>query len=177
MILFDEGQVRRLFDSSLEAAKLKLRTLEVCSSDDPAFRGLTGWVFEQTVVYCLRKEIEAESRRPEIRQQVSLGGRASADCAIGSVAIEIKARGLFDRHAAARYHQYSLAARSKGYSYIYVTLGEKYAPYRSAIADAVGHNNAFFLDTEGQWEKFVQRIFGELQDPTSPRPQSSKRKV
>jgi hypothetical protein len=108
---------------------------------------------------CLREEMKALDIRTEIREQVSLGGSARADLLVGMVALEVKARGLFDGKAASRYRKYSVAATERGYAYLYLTLQENYRPYRQEMVKALGRQNAFFLDTPGDWSRLINRTF------------------
>ena len=164
MTIFDESAIRNLFDSSLKAAKTRLASLKICCSDEPDFQGLSGWVFEQTIHYCLRKELQARNTRVNIREQESLGGRAKADLVIGPVAMEIKKSGLFAGNAASRYCRYRVAAERKGCSYLYLTLEESYPPCRQAIVKGLGRQNAFFLDTQGEWRRVIKRLLKELKN-------------
>ena len=158
MAKFDEEAILGLFESNLKTAKASLASLGFCCCKAPSFQGLSGWVFEQTVQDCLRKELKCLGIRAEIREQVSLGGRVKADLVVGPLAVEIKARGLFDRNAASRYRSYRVAAEGKGYSYLYLTLQESHLPYRSAILKAVGRRNTFFLDMPGDWSRLMKRV-------------------
>ncbi len=163
MAVFDENTILDLFECSLKAAAARLASLKVCCSEKPSFQGLNGWVFEQTIQYCLRKELRAQRIRAQIREQVSLGGRARADLAVGgAVAVEIKKGGLFDSKAASRYGRYRSAAERKGYSYLFLTLRETYTPYRHALVKRLGRGNAFFLDRRGEWHRLIRRIFEQL---------------
>lgn len=103
----DKKAIPGKYESNLKIAKAALASLEFCCSEEPSFQGLSGWVFEQTVQDCLRKQLNALGIRAEIQEQATLAGRARADLLIGSaVAIEIKAKGLFDKNAASRYCRY-----------------------------------------------------------------------
>ena len=168
MFIFDEDTIRALFDSSLKDAKARLASLKICCSDEPKFNGLDGWLFEQTIQHCLRKELKERGLQPEIKEQVNLGGRARADLVVGAVALEIKKSGLFQREAAGRYRKYRSAAGKKDYSYFYLTLHETYRPYREAVEKALGEQNAFFLDRPGEWQRFVKRIVEELKRQEMP---------
>jgi hypothetical protein len=86
---FSENSIRGQFESNLNAAKAALASLDFCCSE-ASFLGLTGWVFEQTVHGCLRKELEALGVRADFREQPSIGGRAKAHLLIGGVvAVEV----------------------------------------------------------------------------------------
>jgi hypothetical protein len=122
---------------------------------EPNFAGLSGWVFEQTVQYCIRKELKDEEIEAKIVEQVSLGGRAKVDLTVGKVAIEIKTSGLFGFSDVQRYQQYRMLAEAKEFRYVFLTQGENYRPYRSGIIKALGNSNVFFLSTSGEWARFV----------------------
>ena len=155
---YKQNEVWDLFESSLSSAKRKLAQVEVAERRLPTFKALRGWVFEQTIQYCLRNELASDKRKPEWQEQVGLGGRAIVDLLIGNVAIEIKLSGLYDKLAIERYGRYAKLARSKGWSYLYITGEEAYSAYQEGIVRAVGKENAFFLDEPGEWNWFVRRI-------------------
>src|SRR5208337_2532068 len=166
MAVFDEKSIQNLFDSNLRKAKECLASLAFCCSASPSFGGLTGWVFEETIHHCLAKELSFLGTQAKIGSQEALEGRSKVDLVVGQrVAAEIKEKGLFDRNAADRYGRYMRSARTKGYSYLYLTREETYQPYREAIKKAVGRRNAFFLDRPGEWARFVQQIVKELRSP------------
>jgi len=128
----------------------------------PKLGTLNGWVFEQTIQYCLRKELESLGVRAELREQLSLVGRAKADLGVGNLAIEIKSKGLFSKDDAERYSRFKEAAEKKGLQYLFFTASESYPKYRLDIVAALGDKNVFFLDTPGDWGRFVARIAAEL---------------
>jgi hypothetical protein len=164
MTQFTDEQVGRLFESNLAEAKASLSKLSFCSTETPNFKGLSGWVFEQTVVHCLGQELRSRGIHATFREQVSLGGRVTTDLLVGNLAIELKAAGVFHKSAAIRYGKYKNAAEKKGYSYLYLTLRETYHPYRQAMQVCLGNENAFFLDTRGDWRRLVERITQELRN-------------
>jgi hypothetical protein len=125
----------------------------------PAFGQLTGWVYEQTIQHCIRRELKAHKIKAEITEHDNLRGRAKADLKVNDVAIEIKHSGLFGSEDADKYKEYMEAASAKkGWRYLFVTRRESYAPYRTGIANALGTENVFFLDTEGDWKRFMHRL-------------------
>jgi hypothetical protein len=163
MAQFDEKRVRQLFESNLEEATARLTKLSFCCCESPAFQGLSGWVFEHTIWFCLREELAAVKIQATIRDQVSLGGKVRADLLIGTlVAIELKARGIFGKADPYRYAKYKAAAEKKDYSYLYITLQETYRPYREAMQQQLGNESAFFLDVPGEWIRLLQRIAQEF---------------
>ncbi len=162
MALFNAQKVRKLYDQNLSLAKVKLAELNVYCGRTPNFGGLSGWVFEQTIQYCLRKELNGKGVKPEIAEQVSLGGRAKADLVIGKMAIKIKTSGLFGMGDVERYRRYRGVAQEMGLTYLFFTQTESYAPYHKGIVSALGAKNVFFLDEPGNWNRFVTRIVREL---------------
>ena len=113
MTIFDEDAIWALFYSNLKQAKAYLATLKVYCGKEPVFAGLSGWVFEQTIQHCIWGELENKGAKLTIAEQVSLGGRAKADLAVGNVAIEIKMSGLFGLGDVHRYRQYRRAAEEE----------------------------------------------------------------
>lgn len=158
MLLYDENKIAELYVKNLEQAKQKLSKLEVYCGKSPTFGGLTGWVFEQTIQYCICKEFRAKGIEPKIEEQISLGGRVKADLIVEKIAIEIKAKGLFGSDDAERYGRYGKAARAYGYEYIFVTLSESYRPYQEAIIKSLGKGNTFFMSEAGDWNRFIRRL-------------------
>ena len=78
-----------------------------------------------------------------------MGGKVKTDLLIGSLAIELEAKGVFDSTVFHRYANYKAAAATKGYSYLYVALQETHKPYREGMQLQLGAENAFFLDIPG----------------------------
>jgi hypothetical protein len=158
MTRFDENGIWTLFESGMKQAKANLAKLKVYCGREPNFAGLSGWVFEQTIQHCIRKELAAAEVRAEIAEQVSLGGRAKADLTIGKVAVEIKTSGLFGIADVQRYGKYRKAAEAKGFRYVFLTWGENYRPYRDGIIKALGKANVFYLNETGEWERFISML-------------------
>jgi hypothetical protein len=63
-----------------------------------------------------------------------------------------------DCNDAQKYSGYRVNAEEKGRSYLYLTRGESYNPYRAAMQATFGEDRAFFLDTPGDWERFVSEV-------------------
>lgn len=156
------GDVRVRYLGVLAAAEERLSGLEVAGGRPVNVKGLSGWVFEQTLRTCLEEELAKLGLSPEFEEQASLGGRARVDLRIGTIAVEIKAAGFFGDEGE-RYSSYRARAEAKGWHYLYVTLHETYAPYVEVARQAFGADNAFFLDRDGDWERFVARVAELLQ--------------
>ena len=147
--------VWRLFESNLQRAKGKLAELPVYCGIQPRFSGLSGWVFEQTIQHCIQRELKARRMSPNVREQVSLGGRTKADLVVGKVAVEIRTSGLFSPSDADRYKRYSKAAETRGFRYVYLTWEENFLPYKRALDKALGRRNVFYLNEDGEWHRFI----------------------
>ena len=167
MAKFNEETIHALFEKSLKQAKKHLSNLPICSDFEIKFAGLNGWIFEQTVQHCIKKELKAHKLNPNVREQINLGGRTRADLMIDSVAIEIKAKGLFGFEDVERYRKYKQAAKKKGFDYIFVTKSESHRPYRIGIISALGRKNTFFLDQQGDWERLIKTLVSKVQPGNS----------
>jgi hypothetical protein len=154
---YDENKVDQLYTESLSAAQDLLASLPVAEGRQPTTKGLNGWVYEQTIRYCSCEELTALGITPTMKEQVPLSGRVKVDLLVGMVAIEIKALGIFGNEAR-KYSGYRVKAENNGWSYFYFTRGESYSPYRIAMQSAFGKERAFFLDTPGDWERFVKEV-------------------
>ena len=157
-LLFDFDAIWKMHLRNLKQAKDKLAELEVYCNKPPMFGGLSGWIFEQTIQTCLRKELEAFGCHPEFQEDIRIG-RKRADLGIDNlIAVEIKSAGLFSKEEAERYGKYKVSAAQNGLEYLFLTSGEHCAVYRHGIIEAVGTENVFFLDDIKDWGRFVARI-------------------
>ncbi len=154
---YNEKDVDELYQENLTAAQKLLASLPVAQGRQPTAKGLNGWVYEQTIRYCLCEELKKLGIAPTIEEQVPLHGRTKVDMLVGNVAIEIKALGIFGNDSR-KYSGYRAKAEQNGWSYFYVTRVENYKPYRAAMQSAFGEESAFFLDTPGEWERFVKEV-------------------
>jgi hypothetical protein len=157
-LLFTESQIDKLFVSNREEAIRKLSELQIYSGKTPTFTGLGGWVYEQTLHYCIKREMQRLKIKAAISEQVTFHSRVKADLTVGKVAVEIKSRGLFDSTSAAKYGAYAKAAKEKGYKYLFVTRQENYKRYKTAIMREIGRQNTFFLNVDGDWKRFIERL-------------------
>ena len=154
---YDENQIEKLYQENLSAARQALALLPVAEGREPTTKGLNGWVYEQTIRHCLSQELTALGILPNIREQVPLYGRTKIDLLVGGVAVEIKALGSFGDDAR-KYSGYRTKVEEKGWVYYYLTRSETYHPYRLATESAFGKERTFFLDTHGEWERFVKEV-------------------
>jgi hypothetical protein len=163
MTIFNAKRINDLADGKLALARKRLAGLPVCCGHAPNIAGLHGWVFEQTIQHCLRKELEAKGHSPTFREQVRMEGRAKADFAVGHVMVEVKAAGLFGGGDVERYKRYCRAAEKKGFRYLFLTAHENSVPYRRGIIEALDKENVFLLNEAGDWQRFVTTVAKELQ--------------
>jgi len=154
---YDEKEIERLYLENLTRAQDLLGSLPVAEGRRPITKGLNGWIYEQTIRYCLCEELKELGTVPAMEEQVRLRGRVKVDMLVGKAAIEVKALGIFGNDAQ-KYSGHRVNAEEKGWSYFYLTRGESYSPYRTAMQAAFGEGRAFFLDTPGDWERFVMEV-------------------
>jgi hypothetical protein len=156
MTIYNAYEVWALYEKNSEQAKNNIKDIEVFCGKEPHFAGLNGWVFEQTIRYCITREHEALGVNLKIDEQVSLGGRAKADLQIGNILIELKTSGLFGLGDVEKYQRYKKLAYDKQYSrYLYLTWNETHIPYKHGLDDALGKENIFYLEEDGEWERFI----------------------
>jgi hypothetical protein len=160
---FDEHEVEKLYQENLSAARQRLASLPVAEGRKPTTKALSGWVYEQTIRYCLSQELAVSGILPIIREQVPLYGRTKIDLLVGRVAVEIKSLGTFGGDAR-KYTGYRPKVEEKGWAYFYLTRSETYHPYRLATQSAFGIERAFFLDTQGDWERFVKEVLRNYEE-------------
>lgn len=111
-----KSYIRRI----LNAARQLLASLPVAEKREPNTKGLSGWVYEQTVRHCLSEELITLGLCPTIEEQVPLYGRTKIDLLVGRVAIEIKALGFFGDDAR-KYSRYRAKVEEIG-SYVKVNF-------------------------------------------------------
>ena len=157
IVRYDEQEIERFYQENLSAARKLLASLAVAEGREPTTKGLNGWVYEQTIRFCLSQELKALGILLITAEQVPLSGRAKIDLLVGKVAIEIKSLGSFGDDAK-KYSGYRTKVEQKGWVYCYLTRGESYHPYRLATEEAFGKEKAFYLDTQGDWRRFVKEV-------------------
>jgi len=154
---YDEDKVEELYQKNLDDARQLLASLPIAEGRKPNITGLNGWVYEQTIRYCLCHELMALGLPTIVKEQVPLCGRTRVDLLVGNVAIEIKALGSFGNDAK-KYSCYRVKVEERGWVYCYLTRSETYKPYRLSTELTFGKGRAFFLDTKGDWERFVKEV-------------------
>jgi hypothetical protein len=153
---YSEDEIRARYSSNLEMAKNTLGLLPLAEGRTPQVNGLNGWIFEQTIRSCLSEELRLAGRCDRVTEQQPLQGKARIDLLVGTMAVELKKAGWFGDDSK-RYAKYRVWAQQKGWSYAYLTLGESHRPYRIRCEEVFGQENEFFLDTPGDWGRFVDR--------------------
>lgn len=156
-MIYDEDEVKGLYQENLVEARQRLASLPVAEGRKPNITGLNGWVYEQTIRYCLCQELMALGLSTIVEEQVPLYGRIKVDLLVGNAAIEIKAEGSFPGDAE-KYSRYRVIVEKKGWVYCYLAGSDIYRPFRLSIESTFGKERAFFLDTKGDWERFVKEV-------------------
>ncbi len=158
---FTEDGVKVLYEQNLAETAGMLASLPFAAGESPQITGLSGWVFEQTLRHCLSAELTEFGLQPAIACQVPVRGRAKIDLLVGNrVAIEVKSRGSWGNDT--KYRTYGKVVLRKGWIYLYVTLQEGHLPYRNATLKLFGPDGAYFLDGQGEWARFVNKVAGAL---------------
>lgn len=156
-MILTEATVLSLYDKSLAEAVETLSFLSVAEGRKPSLRGLNGWVFEQTIRYCLSRELHSLGFSSTMSDQEPLCGRARIDLSVGKAAIELKVGGSFGV-GDSKYVRYRKAVEDRGQTYLYLSRQENHRPYREASQATFGSDHSFFLDTMGDWVRFVQVV-------------------
>lgn len=146
------------YERNLAAAQRSLRRLPFCSERLPVFRGLSGWVFEQTVCRFLEQELRSRRIKVGISEQFATKGRSKADLCVGKVLIEIKLSGIYGNASFEKYRAYRRHAKSAGLHYLFLSGEESYLPNRKLARKVFGARNTFFLDPDDEWPAFMERV-------------------
>lgn len=158
---YNEAAIDKSYYENLTEARQRLSSLPVVSGRKPNIGGLNGWVYEQTIRYCLSEELKELGLYPNIKEQESLGGRIKIDLLVGKVAIEVKVAGSFGNDDK-KYSSYRAKVEEKGWIYYYITRAETCKRYRLATISVFDNEHAFFLDTKGDWQRFVKAVVNKL---------------
>ncbi len=161
---FNERNIEKLYQKNLIEARQLLASLPIAEGREPNLKGLSGWVYEQTIRYCLYQELIAMGLTPVVKEPVPLYGRTKIDLLVGKVAIEIKALGSFGKNANEKYTRYKAEVEKRGWVYCYLTGSETYNPYRLTTESIFGKELVFFLDSEGDWSRFVREVTKNYED-------------
>jgi len=156
--IFTSKKIWALYEQSCADGIRRLKKIPVFCGADPEFRGLSGWVFEKTIRFCLEMELKAAKVKIPIAEQFKLGSRAKADLCIGPVLVELKLSGFFSGDASEKYRRYRAQAARDGYSYLFFSGMESHLPYRGIAKKTFGANNTFYLDSSKDWQNFIRRV-------------------
>jgi hypothetical protein len=154
---YDEETIEKLYQKNLNITHKRLASVPIAEGREPNIKGLNGWVYEQTIRYCILQELESIGLTPIVNEQVTLFGRVKIDLVISKVAIEIKALGSFGNDVE-KYKKYRVKVEERGWEYFYLTRSETYKPYRLETVSTFGEERAFFLDKKGDWGRFVSEV-------------------
>ena len=165
-----DAKVSTLYENYLEECQRKLKTIGCCQEnwEKLAITGLNGWVFENLVTYLIKQDSPSVSIKPQQPlYQKGLKKRVKVDMLINEkIAIEAKVAGVYSKEYINRLGEYKKAAEEKGWVYLYISRQESYEPYYKGTKEAVGPQNAFFLDRQkGDWNRFIKRISQLLKAP------------
>lgn len=156
--VFTREKIWAMYHRNVGRASKRLTEIPAYCGQRPTFRGLSGWVFEQVIQHCIRKELQTVGINATYSEQYRLVGRATVDLRIDNVLVEMKLSGAYSRESYAKYPKYKKTATENGFSYLWFSGEESYRPYRSMAKKAFGTRNAFYLDTTADWNRFVTRI-------------------
>jgi hypothetical protein len=164
--MYKDYEIIQNYEDNLEEAKTKLKSLSWYNGQEIKATGLNGWVFEETIQYCLKEEFLKLGKLYKIETQIKLGNRAVVDLGINNpandlkVLIEIKLSGLFSPNGLAKYIKNKIIANKQGVEYLYITGYETCKPYKLNTQTEFGNDNSFFLNDGSslEWERFVNRI-------------------
>jgi hypothetical protein len=177
-MIYNESSVQRVYKMNAREAKKQLMQLPVYSGPayygyEPEVPGLIGWVFEQTIQHCIRRELEKMSLSAEIEEQVNITESVKIALQIGKIAIEIKPNVLSSQDDIDKCKNDQAQANQRGWRYILLSSGE--ATFRTGIIEALGKDNVILLENyddgewkpnEGEWTRFIGIIVDSLDEKT-----------
>jgi hypothetical protein len=157
-MIYSGNDIEKLYQDNLKEAYDKLASLLVVEGRRLKIKGLNGTIYEQVIRYCLFKELHSIGLMPTMNEQRTLD-KFVIDLSINNkIDIEIKAGGIFSKDGMIKYEKYRTRIEQDGHNYFYVTRSESYKPYQLKTTLTFGQNRAFFLDKDGEWERFVEEI-------------------
>jgi len=177
-MIYNESSVQKVYKLNIREAKRQLMQLPVYSGPvlygfEPEVPGLTGWVFEQTIHHCIRRELEAMNLTAEIEEQESLSEHSKIALRIGKTAIEIKPGEFFCPDDIVQCKIYQTQAKERGWQYVFLSGGET-ALYKDII-EAIGKDDVVMLENyddgewkpnNGEWARFIGIIVAGLDEKT-----------
>ena len=170
-MIYNEITIINKFSDNLKMTSNCLKELDFCfDKNGVSFKGLTGWVFEQTILKCIRDEFGNSALIYTIGEQFKLSKliiagkkcRGQADLVVkindNTYLIEIKHTGIFSANDCEKYLKYKKIIEDNNYKYLYLTKGESYLKFKNICKEMFGENNSFFLDEEGSWKNFINLL-------------------
>ena len=159
--IFNEDKIEKLFQKNKDLALEQLKDLAIyCdNSNNIIIPGLNGWLYEQTIQYCIRKELKNKGLKATIVEQAKLDSRKKVDLQINdNIAIEVKYTGLFHPKDIDKYKENKKTSNKNKVTYLFLSGWEGSNNYRKRIKSSLGKNNAFYIDEEGEWNRFMNTI-------------------
>jgi len=174
-MIYNEKNILEIYNNNIIEAKNKLKELSFYCQKEVKFKGLTGWVFEQTIQKCISEEFMQLNNDYIIDEQFKLSNlsekkksRGEVDLIINNenrnVLIEIKYSGFYNRNSETTYqkyfniiNEYNLNNENK-YYYIFLSGKESYYRYKGISKKVFGENNVFYLDEKNSWKMFTDKI-------------------
>lgn len=152
-----DSELQDIYRKNIFDAKSQLNALNYCSKSGCDCKGLSGWVFEQTIQDELKQILKPYNFQFSEQCKLNtekLKSNGIVDLKISNgimkdkvVFIEIKLSGLYSPHDVERYEKYqNVIVSNPNYTYLYITGGESYSKYIIGIQQALGPNNSFFFN-------------------------------
>jgi hypothetical protein len=177
-MIYNESSVQRVYKMNTREAKKQLMQLPVYSGPafygyEPEVPGLTGWVFEQTIQHCIRRELDKMNLTADIEEQESITESAKIALRVGKTAIDIKPSVLSSHDDIDKCKNDQALANQKGWRYVFLSGGEN--TFRADIIEAIGKDNVILLEkhdegewkpNDGEWARFVDIIVDGLDEKT-----------
>jgi hypothetical protein len=166
-MIYNESSVQRVYKLNFREAKKQLMQLPVYSGPvyygyEPEVPGLMGWVFEQTIQHCIRRELEKMNLSAEIEEQVNITESAKIALQIGKIAIEIKPDVLSSQDDIDKCKNDQSQAKERGWRYVFLSSGE--TTFQAPLIETLGKDNVILLENyddgewkpnEGEWTRFI----------------------
>lgn len=164
---YNSTSINSKFETNMAEVKKAFSSLSF-KQTEPIDKLLKGWVFEQTISNCLQEEfnnklkIIQQYKLSTLEIQEKIKSRAVVDLVVdygeNKIFIEIKHSGVFKEEDIDKYDKYRKLIESNGFKYFYLSKEETYRPYKEKCKTRFGIDNAFFLDEQEDWERFINSI-------------------
>ena len=87
---YNEQMIEEIYNKNLEDAYALLSHLQVAEGREPNINGLRGWVYEQTIHYCLKQELKLHGLSPKIEEQMTLSGGKKIDLLVDGMVVVVQ---------------------------------------------------------------------------------------